>query len=69
MPSLMRNFFLNVLTPIQKKHKLYNILLDKISPKTKLLISDPSRKDGPALVSILHTLISDIQSLNSSFFV
>jgi len=36
--------------------------LDKISPEIKLSISDPFRKDGPALVPIPHTPIPLIQN-------
>jgi len=41
-----------------KKHKLYNKLLNKISSKIELSVFDPSRKDRPAPVSILHMSIS-----------
>jgi len=40
-----------------KEHKLYDELLDKTSSETELLASDPSGKDGPAPVPILHTSI------------
>jgi len=36
--------------------------LNKISPETKWSVSDPSRKNGPAPVPTLHTLISPIQN-------
>ena len=45
-----------------KKYKLYNKLLNKISSETELLMPDPSRKDGPAPVPILHISISLIQN-------
>ena len=52
-----------------KECKLYDKLLDKISPETKLSVSDPSGKNRPILVSILHTSIPSIQnnSLTYSF--
>jgi len=37
-----------------KEHKLYNKLLDKISPETELLMPEPSSKDGPAPVSVQY---------------
>ena len=40
-----------------KECKLYNKLLNKISPETELSISGPFRKDGPALVPILYIYI------------
>ena len=45
-----------------KGHKLYDKLLDKTSPETESLVSNSSRKDGPALVPIPHTLIPLIQN-------
>jgi len=45
-----------------KEYKLYNKLLDKISPKTELTVSNPSEKDRSASVFISHILISYIQS-------
>ena len=45
-----------------KEHKLYDELLDKTSSETELLVSDLSGKDGPAPVSIPHTLIPSIQN-------
>ena len=36
--------------------------MNKISPKTELLVSTPSGKDRPALVPIPHTLIPLIQN-------
>jgi len=45
-----------------KEHKLYNELLDKISPEIELLVSNSSEKDRSALVSIPHTLIPPIQN-------
>ena len=45
-----------------KEYKLYDKLLDKISPETELSVSDPSGKDRTVLVSILHTPISSIQN-------
>lgn len=48
-----------------KEHKLYVKLLNKISPKIKLLTSDFSSKDRLTLVSISHIPISPIQ--NNSF--
>ena len=55
MLSLMRDFFYQYTDSYAKEYKLYNKLLDKISPETELLVSDPSEKDGTVLVSILHT--------------
>ena len=40
-----------------KEYKLYNKLLDKISPETELTVPGPSRKDGPAPVPILSISI------------
>ena len=45
-----------------KEHKLYDKLLDKISPEIELLTPNSLRKDGSALVSIPHTSISFIQN-------
>ena len=45
-----------------KEYKLYNELLDKTSLETESLVPNSSRKDGPASVSILHTLIPLIQN-------
>ena len=50
-----------------KEHKLYDELLDKTSPETELLVSNSSRKDGPALVPISHTLIPLIQNNLSTY--
>ena len=44
-----------------KECKLYNKLLNKISPEIELSISGPFRKDGPALVPILYIYISPTQ--------
>ena len=43
-----------------KEYKLYNKLLDKISPETELLAPKPFRKDKPAPVPILSTPIPPI---------
>jgi len=45
-----------------KECRLYNKLLNKISPEIELLVLDPSRKDGPTLVPIPHTSIPPIQN-------
>ena len=45
-----------------KEHKLYNKLLDKISPEIELLVPSSSEKDGPALVSIPYISIPLIQN-------
>ena len=45
-----------------KECKLYDELLDKTSPETELLVPDPSWKDKPTLIPILHTLIPPIQN-------
>ena len=45
-----------------KEHKLYNKLLDKISPEIKLLASDPFKKDRLTLVLILYIPIPSIQN-------
>ena len=45
-----------------KKHKLYNKLLDKISPETESLMSEPSSKDRPTPVSVLPISIPPIQN-------
>jgi len=41
---------------------LYDELLNKTSPETESLVSNSSRKDGPALVPISHILIPLIQN-------
>ena len=45
-----------------REYKLYNKLLDKTSLETKLLVSNFSGKDRPALVPIPHTPIPPIQN-------
>ena len=40
-----------------KEYKLYDKLLNKTSPETKLSVSDSSGKNGPALIPIPHTHI------------
>ena len=45
-----------------KEHKLYNILLNKISLETELSVPDLSGKDESAPVPILYTPISSIQN-------
>jgi len=45
-----------------KEHKLYDKLLDKISPETELSVSNPSGKDGPALVPTSYTPVPPIQN-------
>jgi len=45
-----------------KEHKLYNKLLDKISPETELSVPDSSRKDEPAPVPTPHISIPPIQN-------
>ena len=45
-----------------KEHKLYDKLLDKISPETELSASSPSKKDRPTLIPILHISIPLIQN-------
>ena len=45
-----------------KEYKLYNKLLDKISPETESSVSDSSEKGRPAPIPIPHTLIPLIQS-------
>ena len=45
-----------------KEHKLYNKLLDKISPETELLAPDPFRKDEPTPVPTPYTPIHLIQN-------
>ena len=42
--------------------------MNKISPKIKLLVPDPSRKDRPALVPIPHTSIPPIQNNSPTCF-
>jgi len=49
-----------------KKCKLYDKLLDKISPETESPVSDSSGKDGPASVLTPHTLIPPIQNNSST---
>ena len=44
-----------------KEYKLYNKLLDKISPEIKSSAPNSSREDELAPVPILHTLIPSIQ--------
>ena len=45
-----------------KEYKLYDKLLGKISPETKLSISDSFRKNRPALVPIPYIHIPFIQN-------
>ena len=45
-----------------KEYKLYNKLLDKISPEIDLSAPDPSGKGGPAPAPTLHTSIPPIQN-------
>ena len=61
IPSLMRDFF-QYINSHAKEHKLYDKLLDKISPETELSVSDPSGKDGPALVPTSYTPVPPIQN-------
>jgi len=49
----MRNFFPEYTDSLLKVYKLCDKLLDKISPKIELLMSNPSGKDKSAPVSIL----------------
>jgi len=51
-----------------KECKLYDKLLNKISPETELLVPDSSRKDGPSLVPIPHTSIPPIQNNSPTCF-
>jgi len=44
-----------------KEYKLYNKLLDRISPETKSSVSDSSEKGRLAPIPIPHTLIPLIQ--------
>ena len=53
MPSLMRDFFSKCTNFYIKEHKLYDELLNKMSPKTESLVSNSSEKDGTAPVPIL----------------
>ena len=52
-----------------KEYKLYNKLLDKISPKIELSVFDPFRKDRPISVSILQILIPFIQNNSSTYLL
>jgi len=45
-----------------KEHKLYDKLLDKISPETEWSVSDPFGKNRPTPVPTLNTLIPHIQN-------
>ena len=60
--SHMLSLIRNLTNSYVKVYKLYNKLLDKISPKTELTMSNPSGKDGSASVFISHILISHIQN-------
>jgi len=42
-----------------KKHKLYDKLLNKISPKTELSMPNPSKKDEPISVSYIKSTHSE----------
>ena len=64
MLFLMRDFFLNALTPM---HKLYDELLGKTSSEIELLTSDPSGKNRSALVPILHKSIPSIENNPPTF--
>ena len=57
-----KGLFLKCTDSHTKEYKLYNKLLDKISPEIELPVSDPSRKDEPAPVSIPHISIPPIQN-------
>ena len=57
--------FLKCMNSHAKEHKLYDELLDKTSLETESLMSNSSKKDVLAPVSIPHTSISPIQN-NSS---
>jgi len=46
-----------------KEYKLYDKLLDKISPETKLLMPNSSEKDKPAPVSYIKSTHSEDMSL------
>ena len=52
----MRDFFLNVLTPMSKSTN-YMMSYYTTSSEIELLVSNSFRKDGPALVPIPHTPI------------
>jgi len=45
-----------------KEYKLYDKLLNKISPETESSVPDTSGKDGPASVPIPHILVPFIQN-------
>jgi len=57
-----KGFFSKCTDSYVKECKLYDNLLNKISSEIESLVSDPSRKDRPALVLILHTSIPPIQN-------
>jgi len=61
-----KRLFLKCTNSHTKEYKLYNKLLDKISLEIELLVSDPSRKDEPAPVSISHISIPPIQNNSST---
>ena len=50
-----------------KEHKLYDESLEKISLEKKLLVSNPSRKNRPASVSISHIPIPSIQNNSPTY--
>ena len=57
-----KGHFLKCTDSHTKEYKLYNELLDKVSPEIKLPVPDSSRKDEPAPVSIPHISIPPIQN-------
>jgi len=57
-----KKFFSKYTDSYTKKYKLYNNLLNNISPETKLLVLGPSNKNRPIPVPILYTPISPTQN-------
>ena len=52
-----------------KEYKLYNKLLNKISPEIELLVPGPSRKNRPTPIPILHISIPSIQNNPPTHFL
>jgi len=59
-----KEFFSKYTKSCIKEYKLYNKLLDRVSPETKSSAPEHSIKDEPSLVPIPPILISSIQNNN-----
>ena len=66
MPTNLEELFSKCTSSYTKEHKLYNKLLNKISPEIELSVPDSFGKDRPTPVPILHTPIFSIQNNSST---